>query len=251
MRYVALGRPPSPSDDVSSCFPSHLCSSVSEFHQLAGKGWLHTIEGGTVLLVRQPTSQPPPDSQHPVGRAACLWNHEPISIYVRLLVRPWVMEACSSTASCHFRATPTLPMLKRFYWWIGMCICTRWWLYHGLNCPARKTSRLTVRWPIISVPRPNGPYVPSASIRLAPSRTHLDLHPALHRSFQPPSRHVHGHFFLFLSHFYVPASGQPLVPFSPPVRAFSFYRAHRVQHSHCSSTSIECCCHRLYSRGHN
>ena len=27
----------------------------------------------------------------------------------------------------------------------------------------------------------------------------------------------------------------------PPVRALSFYLAHRVQHSHCSSTFIECC----------
>ena len=30
-------------------------------------------------------------------------------------------------------------------------------------------------------------------------------------------------------------------PFPPPVRAFSFLMAHRAQHSHCSSTFIECC----------
>ena len=38
-----------------------------------------------------------------------------------------------------------------------MNICTRWWLRHCLKCQARKTSRLTVRWPIISLPLPEGP----------------------------------------------------------------------------------------------
>ena len=35
-----------------------------------------------------------------------------------------------------------------------MNICTRWWLRHCLKCQARKTSRLTVRWPIISMTLP-------------------------------------------------------------------------------------------------
>ena len=38
-----------------------------------------------------------------------------------------------------------------------MNVCTRWWLRHCLKCQARKTSRLTVRWPIISMPLPEGP----------------------------------------------------------------------------------------------
>ena len=72
-------------------------------------------------------------------------------------MRPWVMQAWFSTASCHLGTTRTLRMLKRFYWWIGMSICTRWWLRHCLKCQARKTSRLTVRWPVISMPLPEGP----------------------------------------------------------------------------------------------
>ena len=48
-------------------------------------------------------------------------------------------------------------MLERFYWWIGMNICTRWWLRHCLKFQARKTSWLTVRWPVISIPLPEGP----------------------------------------------------------------------------------------------
>ena len=123
------------------CFLSHQRPSFSEIQQLAGKGWLHTTNDGTVLLVRQPTPQPPPESQRPVGRAACLLKDEPVRIYVPLLMRPWLMQAGHSTASCNLGTTRTLRMLERFYWWIGMSICTRWWLRHCLKCQARKTLR--------------------------------------------------------------------------------------------------------------
>ena len=78
MRYIALGRPPALLDGFVSCFPSHQRPSISEIQELAGKGLLRTTDDGTVLLVRQPTPQPPPDSQRPVGRVACLLNDEPI-----------------------------------------------------------------------------------------------------------------------------------------------------------------------------
>ena len=38
-----------------------------------------------------------------------------------------------------------------------MRICIRWWLRHCLKCQARNTSRLTVRWSIISMSLPEGP----------------------------------------------------------------------------------------------
>ena len=38
-----------------------------------------------------------------------------------------------------------------------MSICTRWCLRHCLKCQARKTPRLTVRWPVVSIPLPPGP----------------------------------------------------------------------------------------------
>ena len=88
---------------------------------------------------------------------ACLLNDEPICIYVPLLMLSWVMQGCHSIASCHLGTTHTLLMLERSYWWISMDICTRWWLHHCLKCQALKTSRLTVRWPIISMPLPEGP----------------------------------------------------------------------------------------------
>ena len=40
-----------------------------------------------------------------------------------------------------------------------MNVCTRWWLRHYLKCQARKTPRLTVRWPIISMPLTEGPAI--------------------------------------------------------------------------------------------
>ena len=38
-----------------------------------------------------------------------------------------------------------------------MNIYTRWWLRHCLKSQIRETSRLTVRWPVISMPLPDGP----------------------------------------------------------------------------------------------
>ena len=94
-----------------------------------------------------------------MGRIACLLNDEPLHIYVPLLMRPWIMQACHSTASCHLGTTRTLRMLERFYWWIGMSVCTRWWLRHCMKRQARKTPRLAVRWPIITMLLPEGPGV--------------------------------------------------------------------------------------------
>ena len=34
-------------------------------------------------------------------------------------------EIIFSTASCRLGITRTLRMLERFYWWIGMSVCTR------------------------------------------------------------------------------------------------------------------------------
>ena len=61
----------------------------------------------------------------PGGRAARLLHDEPTRIYVPLLMRPWIMQACRANASCDLGVARALSILKRFYWWIGMSICTR------------------------------------------------------------------------------------------------------------------------------
>ncbi len=47
-------------------------------------------------------------------------------------------------------------MLERFCWWVGMCVSTRLWIRHCLRCQARKSSRQTARWPILSLSLPSG-----------------------------------------------------------------------------------------------
>ena len=84
--------------------------------KLAGKGRLHTTDDDIVLLVRNLTLPPTrSDKPNSVGRAACLLNDEPVRIYVPLLMRPWIMQACRSTASCHLGTTRTLRMPQRLY----------------------------------------------------------------------------------------------------------------------------------------
>ena len=94
-----------------------------------------------------------------MGQVACLLNDGPVRIYVPLLMHPWIMQACHSTGSCHLGTTRTLRMQERLYWWIGIIMCTLWWLRHCLKCQAQKKPRLTVRWSIITMPLPEGPGV--------------------------------------------------------------------------------------------
>ena len=91
------------------------------------------------------------------GRTACSLDDEPVRTYAPLLMCPWVMQGCHSTASCHLGTARTLRMLERFSWRIDMSVCTRWWLCNCLKCQARKTSRQTVRWPIFTMLSPEGP----------------------------------------------------------------------------------------------
>ena len=108
MSYIVLGRPPALPADFWSGFPSHQRLSLSETQELAGKGRLHTTDEGVVLLVHQLTPPHPSDSPRPVGRAACLLNDEPVRLYVQPVMRPWAMQACHSTVSCHLSTIRSL-----------------------------------------------------------------------------------------------------------------------------------------------
>ena len=157
MRYVSIGRPSVLPPDVW-----RATSRTSVHPSQTSRSWRIRVDyiqpnDDIVLLVRNPILPPTrSDKPNTVGRVACLLNDEPIRIYVPLLMRPWIKQACHSTASCRLGTARTLRMLERFYWWIGMNVCTRWWLRHCLKCQAWKTPRLTVRWPIISMPLPEG-----------------------------------------------------------------------------------------------
>ena len=94
--FLAGRRPNKPTFFV---FSSHQCPSFLEIQELASKGRLPTTDDGIVLLVCQLTPPPLSPSRRSVGRVACLLNDGPVCIYVPLLMRPWVVQACYSTAS--------------------------------------------------------------------------------------------------------------------------------------------------------
>ena len=124
MRYITISPPSALPPDLLSWYPSHRRPPLSDIQELAGKEGFHTTDD-IVLLVRNPT--PPPttsDEPSPVGRAVCFLNDEPIHIYVPLLMRPWLMQACHFTTSCHLCTTRTLCMLERCHWWIGVNVFT-------------------------------------------------------------------------------------------------------------------------------
>ena len=113
MRYIVFGRPPSLPNDVLSCIPSHQRPSFSEIQELAPKCWLHATE--EVSFCSLTDSATPVRLAAPGGtRGLFFFNDEPARIYVPLLMRPWVMKACHSTASCHLGTTRTLRMPERF-----------------------------------------------------------------------------------------------------------------------------------------
>ena len=72
-------------------------------------------------------------------------------------MRQLVLHTCHTTSPYYLGIARTLSLLLRFFWWIGIDISTRWWLRRCCKCQARKTSRQTISWPIISPPLPNGP----------------------------------------------------------------------------------------------
>ena len=113
MRYITIGCPSVLPAEFLSCYPSRKRPSLSGIKELAGKERLHTTDDDFGLLVRSPTP-PLTISAKPssVGRAASLLNDKPIRIYVPLLMRPWIMQACHSTDSGHLGTTRTLRMLE-------------------------------------------------------------------------------------------------------------------------------------------
>ena len=63
---------------------------------------------GNRPLPLQPVLARPPAT--PSGRTARLLNHKSMRIYVPLLMRPWIMQACHANASCHLRVDCALSM---------------------------------------------------------------------------------------------------------------------------------------------
>ena len=157
-RYIQLGCPQPLLTSLCDHIPSHQRPDPADILDLAAKGRLIQGDHDTILLVRGPAAV----ASRPDGLPARLRRppfNDSVRIYVPLLARPWIMHACHVDASCHLGVTRTLKKLERFYWWVGMEACTKWWVRRCPKCQARKTSRQTVRWPILPIPLPNSPGV--------------------------------------------------------------------------------------------
>ena len=157
-RYIQLGCPPHSLTSLCDLIPSHQRPDPADILDLAAKGRLIQGDHDTILLVRNHIAVAPnPDG--PPARARRPPFNDSVCIYVPLLARPWIMYACHADASCHFGVMCTLKMRERFYWWVGMEAWTKWWVRRCLKCQARKTSRQTVRWPVLPIPLLNIPGV--------------------------------------------------------------------------------------------
>ena len=153
-RYIHLGCPQHRLASLCDHIPSHRRPASTDILDHAAKGRLIQGDYGTTLFVRNPVTvaSSPVDTPARLGR---LPSNDPVCIYVLLLARQWIMHACHADASSHLGVTRTLKMLERFYWWVGMEVCTKRWVRRCLKCQARKTSRQTVRWPVLPIPLPN------------------------------------------------------------------------------------------------
>ena len=158
-RYNKLGYPNPPPPSLCDHLPSHTRPEIADMIDLAARGCLLQGDDDTTLLVRKPITA----ASAPDGHSGCRIRRsydDRIRIYVPLLARPWIMHACHADVSYHLGVTRTLKMLERFYWWVGMEACTKWWVRRCLRCQAWKTSRQTIRWPTLSTPPPNSPGLP-------------------------------------------------------------------------------------------
>ena len=157
-RYIQPGCPPHSLTSLCDHIPSHQRPDPADILDLAAKGRLIQGDHDTILLVRNHIAV----ASRPDGPRARFKRppfNDFVRIYVPLLARPWIMHVCHADASCHLGVMRTLKLLERFYWWVGMEACTKWWVRRCLKCQARKTSRQTVRWSVLPIPLPNGPGV--------------------------------------------------------------------------------------------
>ena len=155
-RHTQLGRHNLLPRSLCDHLPSRTKPETADIADLAAKGRLLHGDDDSILLVRKPiTAALAPDAHH--SRRSRTPFDDPVGIYVPHMARPWIMHAYHADASCHLGATRTHKLLKRFYWWVDMEACAKWWVRRCLKCQARITSRQTIRWTTLSIPMPNRP----------------------------------------------------------------------------------------------
>ena len=155
-RYIQLGHPNPFPRSLGDHLPSHTRPEIADIADLAAKGRLIQGDDDSIQLVRKLITTALTSEAY-ISRRSRTPFDDPVRIYVPHSARPWITHACHANASYHLGVTLTLKMMERFYWWIGMIVCTKWWVRRCPKCQARKSSCQTIRWPTFSIPLPNGP----------------------------------------------------------------------------------------------
>lgn len=134
--------------------PSHKWPNPAGTLDLTAKGYMLQVDGNTLLLVPNLTVS------SPSGRRPF---EDPVRFYVPLLTILQIICAYHVDFSCYLGFTRTLEMRQRFYSWIGMEACTKWWVRHCLKCQACKTSNQPFPWPVLPISLPKALVFPSVS----------------------------------------------------------------------------------------
>ena len=141
-----------------------------EVKRLVAQGEQMELPNAEKLPVRRPSRVPADRPNRQPGQYERLLGDEPARTYVPLLLRPWVMD-CAHKEAVHLGEKVTLGQLQRFYWWIGMAEGVKRWIRRCYTCQASKSTRQTVRWPLISLILPSRPGQMVAFDLLAPLPT--------------------------------------------------------------------------------
>ena len=131
-RYIQLGGPDSPPRSLCDHLLSHTRPEIADIPDLTVKGRLLEGNADTILLVRKPITTASAPNGHNSHRSRPPFD-DPVRIYVPLLARTWIMHACHADAPCHLGVTRILKMLNRFQLWVGIEVCTKWWVRRVLS----------------------------------------------------------------------------------------------------------------------
>lgn len=78
------------------------------------------------------------------GRVTNRVYEVPTSIFVPIMLRPLILQRCHADIGCHLGVPRALLLFGRFYRWIGVEKCVRWWIRRCFMCQARMCPRRAV-----------------------------------------------------------------------------------------------------------
>lgn len=90
--------------------------SVDDVLGFLRNGMRFTNDDDVALQVRNPSTGSASRPGKPGGRFARLLGEDPTCVYVPVLTRPWMLDACHAETSCHLGVARTLWTLEHYCW---------------------------------------------------------------------------------------------------------------------------------------